>query len=167
MRRAAALVVLVLAVGAAAVLGALAYRAAGGEGSSSDPASADAIAHFEASHASGATAADRRRAEAAARRLHERGADAAARAVGANLLGVLAFENATLDPARAEAHVAASAAAFRDAIRLDPGADDAKFNLELVLTLAPEEAGAETGAGSLAGPSTGSGAGATPPGAGY
>jgi hypothetical protein len=167
MRRLPPLAVLALAVGVAVLLALLAYRARDGEAASPDPLTADAIALFEASHASAATADDRRRAERAAQRLQERGDDPAARAAGSNLLGVLAFENASLEPASADAHVAASVEAFREAIGLDPANDDAKFNLELVLTLAPEDATAATERGPRAGPSGGSDAGATPPGGGY
>lgn len=167
MRRAAPAVVLALAIAAAAVLAVLAYRSGTRDEASVDPLAEDAIALFEASHVRGATEAERRRAEAAARRLEGRGDGPATRALGSNLVGVLAFENAALDPASAAVHVPAAAGAFRDAIRLDPGNDDAKFNLELVLTLARENAGAATGPGGGAGPSTGSGAGATPPGGGY
>jgi hypothetical protein len=155
-RRAAPLAALGLAAAVAALLGALADRVA-----------ADAIAAFEASHARGAAPAERGRAEAAARRLHERGDDPATRALGANLLGVLAVEDALLERGSADRHVAASVEAFREAIRLDPSNDDAKFNLELVLTLAPEEARVAPGPGPVAGPAAGSGAGATPPGGGY
>ena len=167
MRRVAPTAVLVLAIAVAAVLGVLAYRAGTGDEASVDPLAEDAIALFEESHARDATTAERRRAEAAARRLEGRGDAPAARALGSNLVGVLAFENAALDPPSAAVHVPAAAGAFRDAIRLDPANDDAKFNLELVLTLARENAGAAIGPGRGAGPSSGSGAGATPPGGGY
>lgn len=167
MRRLPPTVVLVLAIAVAAVLGVLAYRAGTGAEPTPDPLVEDAIALFEAGHARGATAEDRRRAEAAARRLRDRGDTPGERALGSNLVGVLTFENGALDPASAGVHVPASAGAFREAIRLDPGDEDAKFNLELVLTLDPDEAGAATGAGRGAGPSDGSGAGATPPGGGY
>ena len=167
MRRVAPAAVLVLAIAAAAVLGVLAFRAGTGDEASVDPLAADAIALFEESHARGATTAERRRAEAAARRLEARGDAAGTRALGSNLVGVLAFESAALDPASAAVHVPAAAGAFRDAIRLDAANDDAKFNLELVLTLARENAGAAIGPGRGAGPSSGSGAGATPPGGGY
>ena len=167
MRRVASVAVLALAVGGAALLGAVAYRAATGDGASPDPAVADAIALFEASHSRNATAADRRRAEAAARGLLDREGDPAVRALASNLLGVLAFENASLDRARVHRHASASVGAFREAIHLDPANDDAKFNLELALTLTPEDAAAASGAGRGAGPSIAPGAGATPPGGGY
>jgi len=167
MRRLAPVAVLALALGVAAVLAVLAYRVGSGTATSLVPRVGDAIALFEASHAADATATERRRAEAAARRLHERGADPTLRALGSNLLGVLAFERASLDPARAGGHIAASAEAFREAIRLDPTNEDAKFNLELVLTLVPEDAAATGETGRGAGPSLGSGAGATAPGGGY
>ena len=166
MRRVAAVAVLALAVAAAAALSALAYRATGGE-TVPDPAAADAIALFEASHSQDATAAERRRAETAARRLLEREKDPAVRALASNLLGVLAFENASLDPARSHRHATASVEAFREAIRLDPANGDAKFNLELVLTLVRDDPAAASGAVRGAGPSTAPGAGATPPGGGY
>ena len=167
MRRVTAVAVLALALTAAAVLSALAYRAATGDETAPDPAVADATALFEASHSQGATAAERRRAEAAARQLLGRGEDPALRALASNLLGVLEFENASLDRARSHRHATASVEAFREAIRLDPANGDAKFNLELVLTLMREDPAAAGGAVRGAGPSTAPGAGATPPGGGY
>ena len=167
MRRLAPVAVLVLALGVAAVLAVLAYRVGSGAETSPEPLVADAIARFEASHRADATAAERRRAEAEARRLRERGGDPRSRSLGANLLGVLAFENATLEPERARRHVAASAEAFREAIRLDPANDDAKFNLEFVLTLASEDEAATAEAGRGTGSSLGSGAGARARGGGY
>ena len=168
MRRLASLALLVLAVATAAVLGALAYGASGGDGTSPDGEAADAIRTFEASHSAAATGTDRRQAEAAARRLLEPGHDPAERSLASNLLGVLAFENASLDRPNAARHAAASVAAFREAARLDPANDDAKFNLELALTLLADDAAAGSGAGRPGtGASTGAGAGATPPGGGY
>ena len=168
MRRLAALVVLVVAVATAAVLGALAYGASTGDSPSPDGGASDAVRLFEASHSADAAPADRRRAETAAQRVVEAGGDPAERSVASNLLGVLAFENVSLDRPNAAAHAAASVAAFREAVRLDPSNDDAKFNLELALTLLADDAAAGTGAGRPGtGASTGSGAGATPPGGGY
>jgi hypothetical protein len=167
MRRIAAVAVLALAVGVAAVLAVLAYRSGNRSATPPEPLVRDAIALFQGSHAADATAAERRRAEADARRLHERGGDRTSRSLGSNLLGVLAFENAALDPARADDHVAASVDAFRDAIRLDPANDDAKFNLELILTLVAEDTAGTAEAGRAAGPPGASGAGAGARGGGY
>jgi hypothetical protein len=61
-------------------------------------------------------------------------------AQAANLLGVLSLADAAADPSNGSKYAADSAAAFREALGLDPGGDDAKFNLELLLTLKPKAA---------------------------
>jgi hypothetical protein len=88
------------------------------------------------------------------------------RSRAANLLGILLWENAKSAQDNAPLLLRQSAAAFRGAIRASPDADDAKYNLELLLTVlqptgdrrkdAPEEVGGTglKGAG-LAGPGRG------------
>jgi tetratricopeptide (TPR) repeat protein len=85
----------------------------------------------------------------------------------ANLLGILAFIDARPSE-EAGGPVERAVAEFRNAIRLDPGNDDAKYNLELVLTLLaagklPVTQVAESGG---FGP-TRRGTGESPPGRGY
>jgi len=89
------------------------------------------------------------------------------RARAATLLGLVAFENARGDPATGRDLVQRALRSFRRAARDDPGADDAKADLELVLTLirirgqlGREPKGQE---GATGGPGAGLGA----PGAGY
>jgi hypothetical protein len=121
-----------------------------------------------AAHAQPRDAAERDRLRTEAERLAERRGDAAARSRAANVVGILAFENAWLDPAAAESHVADSLEGFQDAVEVDPTNEDAKFNLELVLTLLEREEDAEGGAeDSPGGGQPGPGAGLTPPGRGY
>jgi len=58
------------------------------------------------------------------------------RAIAANLLGVLAFQEARLDPSTAQTSIRRAALAFRRAILWDSTNEDAKSNLELILRLA-------------------------------
>ena len=51
----------------------------------------------------------------------------------ANLLGILAFADSRPSGPTAPAPVDQSVADFQAAVRLDPGNEDAKFNLELLL----------------------------------
>jgi hypothetical protein len=90
----------------------------------------------------------------------------ARRSRAANLLGILLFENAGSAQDNAPLLLKQSVEAFRRAVRASPAADDAKYNLELLLTVlepnsekrrdAPEQAGGGglQGAG-LAGPGKG------------
>jgi hypothetical protein len=60
----------------------------------------------------------------------------------ANLLGILSIADASSDPANGSKYAGAAVSAFKAAIRLDPRSDDAKYNLELLLTLKPKSAAA-------------------------
>ncbi|HZO49761.1 MAG TPA: hypothetical protein VFB26_06410 [Gaiellaceae bacterium] len=73
-------------------------------------------------------------------RLASRGT-AAARSRAANLRAALQLQDAALDPPRAQALLAAALHDLRTAIRLDQANEDAKFNLELVLTLSGADGG--------------------------
>ena len=55
------------------------------------------------------------------------------RAAASNLIGVLGFANAAIDPSQAPMYLTDSISHFRDAIALDPENADAKHNLELAL----------------------------------
>lgn len=131
-----------------------------------EPVGGDEAVLLDATHSRLADAAERDRVRAAAERLVERRGDAAARSRAANVAGILAFEEVWLDPTGAENHVGESLAGFQDAVELDPTNDDAKFNLELVLTLLERE-GSEGSADADGGGQPGPGAGLTPPGRGY
>jgi hypothetical protein len=58
----------------------------------------------------------------------------------ANLLGILSLADAATDPANGRKYMGEAVSAFEGAIRLDPRAEDAKYNLELLLTLRPKAA---------------------------
>src|SRR5262249_52892887 len=60
----------------------------------------------------------------------------AQRSQAANLLGVLAFEDAELDPSHAKRYLDTSVGALKGAVQLDSRNEEAKYNLELLLTLA-------------------------------
>jgi hypothetical protein len=86
----------------------------------------------------------------------------------ANLSGALSFEEARFDDAQRATFLRRSLAEFRQAIKLDPANEDAKYNLELVLRLivsAQNESGA--GGGGARGDTEASGAGAATSGSGY
>lgn len=94
--------------------------------------------------------------------------DPGRRSEAANLIGVLGFANAAIDPDQAYTYLTESVHWFRQAIALDPASDDAKYNLEIALTrlttVRPPPSqkppkGAKGGAGS--------GAGTGEPGSGY
>lgn len=86
----------------------------------------------------------------------------------ANLGGALSFEEARFDEGQRATFLRRSLASFREAIRLDPANEDAKYNLELVLRLVQsieQESGA--GGGGARGDVQASGAGAATGGSGY
>jgi hypothetical protein len=100
--------------------------------------------------------------------LVEGGQDAKRRAAAANLIGVLGFANAAIDPQQASTYLAGAITSFRQAIELDPGNADAKYNLELALVRLPDakrSAGQNPSSNTQSG--TGSGAGAGRSGSGY
>lgn len=86
----------------------------------------------------------------------------------ANLSGALAFEEARFDEGQRATFLRRSLAEFREAIKVDPANEDAKYNLELVLRLivnAQNESSA--GGGGARGDTQASGAGAATSGSGY
>jgi hypothetical protein len=96
-----------------------------------------------------------------------RGSDPARASLAENLLGILAFADSKPQGPAAPAPVDRSIAAFAAAVRLDPGDDDAKFNLELLLRLLVAR-GERSGANGSTGPAAGRrGAGGGLPGRGY
>jgi hypothetical protein len=106
--------------------------------------------------------------EAELARLGELPLDRERRSRIANLSGAISFEEARFDEGQRATFLRRSLAEFREAIQLDPGNEDAKFNLELVLRLiqgADNESGA--GGGGARGDTEASGAGAATSGSGY
>ena len=90
------------------------------------------------------------------------------RAEAANLVGVLGFANAAIDQDQAYVYLSQSIVRFRQAILLDPGSDDAKYNLELALTRlekTPRPSGQKQQRSSSGGARSGAGTGE--PGSGY
>ena len=72
--------------------------------------------------------------------------NAARRSAAANLLGVLALSLAAIDDSLRPTLLTNAAADFQRAVRFDPGSDDAKYNLELVLdTLVASGGGGRSG----------------------
>lgn len=91
--------------------------------------------------------------------------DPVRRARAANLVALLALEDATLDPASRGRFLELGLDALRLAVLTDPGNEDAKYNLELVLA---QTRVAETPPAEEQRPSSeGRRAGSSPPGSGY
>ncbi len=86
----------------------------------------------------------------------------------ANLRGALAFEEARSDEAQAALFLRRGLGEFREAARLDPDNEDARYNLELVLRLLQNVEGESGGGGGGQRSDTpASGAGAASQGEGY
>ena len=96
-------------------------------------------------------------AQSALEHLSRADPSAARRSRAANLLGILLWENGQTAQENAPLLLRQSVAAFRRSIRAAPGAADAKYNLELLLTvLQPQserrtDAPEDTGGGGLRG----------------
>jgi hypothetical protein len=90
-----------------------------------------------------------------------------ARSTAANLLGVLAFQDARLDPSSAQTSLRRATLAFRRAIIWDATNEDAKSNLELILRLAQVANQTRRAQEGLFGNSRGHGTGAGRSGTGY
>jgi hypothetical protein len=90
-----------------------------------------------------------------------------ARSTAANLLGVLAFQDARLDPSSAQTSLRRATLAFRRAIIWDATNEDAKSNLELILRLAQVANQTRRAQEGLFGNSRGHGTGAGRGGTGY
>jgi hypothetical protein len=84
----------------------------------------------------------------------------------ANLLGLIELDNAELDRQGARGYRAAARAAFAQAVRIDPANEDAKYNLELLLSLERRQ-GKQRAGKSQHQRAHHSQAGNRPPGAGY
>lgn len=110
----------------------------------------------------------RSQAESDLARVERDGGDGARSAQAALLRGVLAFEEARGDSQQAPVLLRRALVQFRTAARLDPGSEDAKANVELVLRLLQEAStGSSAGGGGERPNIVGSGAGAASSGSGY
>ena len=89
------------------------------------------------------------------------------RSRAANLLGILLWENADSAQENAPLLLRQSVDAFRRAIRASPRNDDAKINLEVLLTLLQPTGERRRDAPSVAGPGAARGAGIAAAGSGY
>ena len=105
-------------------------------------------------------------AERALARAARGGQDPRRRAVLANLRGALALEEARLSQGQGGPPLRRAIGHFRDAAMLDPGNQDAKFNLELALRLLSSSGGGSGGGGERAA-TPASGAGSATAGSGY
>jgi hypothetical protein len=110
---------------------------------------------------------DQLRAEAtiALERVDKGDGDIARRARTANMLGVMAYEDAAISAANASSLLRRAADLFRNSIRMDPASAAAKFNLELLLRLESEQTGAFSTGSAIGG--AGALTGAKPTGHGY
>lgn len=89
------------------------------------------------------------------------------RSLAANLRGVLSLVEAATSDTPGQ-FLQRSLAEFREAIRLDEGNDDARYNLELVLQISSETSpDSDEGGGGARGDTPASGAGAASAGTGY
>ena len=89
------------------------------------------------------------------------------RAVAANLLGLIAFDEVGSESGRVSQRVLQSTAAFRRAIVLDPTVEDAKINLEVMLRLVRATAEFNRQQPGAFGSAQGSGSGSGRGGSGY
>lgn len=93
------------------------------------------------------------------------GGDAAMRSRAAGLIGALFAIDSQLDSSSGARYLEQAVKALRLAVKLDPGNEDAKVNLELLLGVRPPGSRAGAGSSEGSGFSTGSGSGGT--GSGY
>ncbi len=96
--------------------------------------------------------------------LEGRDGDLSRRSVAANLRGVLTHDTAEYG---ASGYAERSLRRFRDAVRIDPSNEQAKFNLELMLARTDVPRDPPAGGGRQRGVTEAEGAGSTPPGRGY
>jgi hypothetical protein len=108
----------------------------------------------------------RRNAERALVAVERVDPDRSRRAETENLLGVLAFTDSRHDEAAGSDLLQESIDRFTKAVAVDPGNEDAKFNLELALTLY-SNSGIPQGGNGRGNQAAAAGAVASPPGSGY
>ena len=139
-------------------------------GARDDRSFREAVALIEASREPGVGVRDvlERHGEAVVRLtlLARGGDDLARRSRAANLVGVLAFEDAALNPESAARYRELGLDALRRSVALDPGNEEAKFNLELVLAH-PADSRPSPSAGDRSGRHGSTSAGSSPAGSGY
>jgi hypothetical protein len=138
-----------------------------------DPALRRAFVLFRAGYTgipshdqSTAGAEARAQAEVALERVVSQEGNAPRAATAANLLGVLTLVDALSGASQVPTSVDRGIVEFQNAVRLDPGNDDAKANLELALGLAPPDSPFRTSRQASTGKRHG-GASESSPGRGY
>lgn len=94
-------------------------------------------------------------------------ADRRRKSRAANLLGILAFEEAVADQTQAATFLRRSVGKFLEAIRLDPANEEAKYNLELALRILRTSRERLVEEGGARGSGASAGAGLSAPGRGY
>jgi hypothetical protein len=100
--------------------------------------------------------------------LAETDPEPARRSSAATILGVLAYGEYVRNTRGGSVFLQRSLQSFREAIKLDPSNDDAKFDLELLLELVRSQGKSGGSSSGPGGPETDvGGAGATRPGEGY
>jgi hypothetical protein len=107
------------------------------------------------------------KAQLALAAVERQGPDNRERSVAANLLGVLAFQEARLDPSTAQTSIRRATLAFRRSILWNPSNEEAKSNLELILRLTQAARAARHDQEGIFGNAHGKGTGAGRGGTGY
>jgi hypothetical protein len=97
------------------------------------------------------------RAQIALEKYYGRSHDGRRRAQAANLIGILGFAAATLDAGQRATFLNDAIPSFEHAMQLDPGNDNAYYNLELALDQLKEASEQQGGAGKRVGGTGGAG----------
>jgi hypothetical protein len=97
------------------------------------------------------------RAQIALEKYYDRSHDDLRKAQAANLIGVLGFAAATQDAGQRSTFLNDAVARFKQAMLLDPGNEDAYYNLELALDQLKENAEQQAGSGKRVGGTGGAG----------
>lgn len=104
-----------------------------------------------------AVTTQRIRAQIALEKYFERSHDARRRAQAANLIGILGFAAATQDAGQRATFLNDAVSKFKQAMQLDPGNEDAYYNLELALDQLKETSEQQAGSGKRVGGTGGAG----------
>ncbi len=104
-----------------------------------------------------AVTTQRIRAQVALEKYYERSHDTRRKAQAANLIGVLGFAAATQDAGQRATFLNDAITRFKDAMLLEPGNEDAYYNLELALDQLKETSEQQAGSGKRVGGTGGAG----------